>query len=155
GSGFAAPGNLKTVRLLLGLTLCGSGLLGAILYGQSAKPESNAATKELALRVIVVSAPEQAKQILERLQAGYDFATLAKEKSVDPTANTGGFMGRMEPAALRPELREALKGVGPGQISPIARIPSGYAILKVIPEGEAAEIENAPKARLEALSAYG
>src|SRR5215475_10090888 len=124
GSGFTAPENLKTTRLLLGLTLCGSGLLCAILYGQSTNPDSSADPKGLALRVIVVSTLEQARQILERLQAGYDFAALAKEKSVDPTANSGGFMGRMEPAALRPELREALKGVGPGQISPIARIPS-------------------------------
>jgi hypothetical protein len=61
----------------------------------------------------------------------------------------------MDAAALRPELREALKGVGPGQLSPITRIPSGYAILKVLPESKAVEMENAPKARLQAMSAYG
>lgn len=93
--------------------------------------------------------------MLNRLKAGYDFATLAKEKSIDPTAHSGGFMGRMNPAALRLELRDALKGVAPGQLSGIARIPSGYAILKVIPESEAGKTENAPRARLDALSAYG
>jgi len=39
------------------------------------------------LRVIVVRTPEQANQALEKLKAGYDFSTLAKEKSVDPTAD--------------------------------------------------------------------
>jgi tetratricopeptide (TPR) repeat protein len=107
------------------------------------------------LQVIVVNTPEQASQALEKLKAGYDFAMLAKEKSIDPTADSGGFMGRMDPAALRPELRDALKGVGPGQLSPITRTPSGYAILKVIPESEAEKTGNPPKARLEAMSAYG
>ena len=107
------------------------------------------------MQVIVVTTPELASQVLERLKAGYDFATLAKEKSIDPTADSGGFMGRMDPAGLRPELREALKGVAPGQLSPITRIPWGYAILKVIPESEAGKTENAPRARLDAMSAYG
>ena len=147
--------NLKIFSLLMGMTLCGSGLLCAFLYGQSAKPDTNTSPKEVALQVIVVNTREQANHVLERLKAGYDFAALAKEKSIDPTADSGGYMGRMEPTSLRPELREALKGVGPGQISAVTRIPSGYAILKVLPERKAAEIENAPKARLQALSAFG
>jgi tetratricopeptide (TPR) repeat protein len=135
--------------------LCGSGLLCALLYGQSDPPTASGRSKEVALRVIVVRTPEQANQALEKLKAGYDFSTMAKEKSIDPTADSGGFMGRMNPADLRPELRDALEGVAPGQLSPIARIPSGYAILKVIPEREAAKTENPPRARLDALSAYG
>ena len=155
GNRLAGPRNLKIFSLLMGMTLCGSGLLCAFLYGQSAKPDTNTSPKEVALQVIVVNTREQANHVLERLKAGYDFAALAKEKSIDPTADSGGYMGRMEPTSLRPELREALKGVGPGQISAVTRIPSGYAILKVLPERKAAEIENAPKARLQALSAFG
>jgi tetratricopeptide (TPR) repeat protein len=155
GNWLAGLRNLKIFSLLMGMTLCGSGLLCAFLYGQSAKPDTNTSPKEVALQVIVVNTREQANHVLERLKAGYDFAALAKEKSIDPTADSGGYMGRMEPTSLRPELREALKGVGPGQISAVTRIPSGYAILKVLPERKAAEIENAPKARLQALSAFG
>ena len=154
-SRFGGQRNLTTVSFLLALTLCGSGILSALLYGQSNQPDANASPKQLALQVIVVATPQDANQILEKLKAGYDFASLAKEQSTDPTADSGGFMGRMDPAVLRPELRDALKGLGPGQISPIAHIPSGYAILKVLPESEAASIENAPKARLQAMSAYG
>ena len=159
GGGFLARRNLGTIRrtngCVLGLALCGSGLLCALLYGQSAPPTANGRPKNVALRVSVVGTPEQANQALEKLMAGYDFSTLAKEKSIDPTADSGGFMGRMNPADLRPELRDALQGVAPGQLSPITRIPSGYAILKVIPESEAAKTENPPRARLDALSAYG
>src|SRR6516164_939735 len=159
GRGFLARRILETIcrtnRCVLGLTFCGSGLLCALLYGQSAPPTANGRPKEVALRVIVVRTPEQANQALEKLNAGYDFSALAKEKSIDPTADSGGFMGRMNPADLRPELRDALQGVAPGQLSPITRIPSGYAILKVIPESEAGKTENAPRARLDALSAYG
>ena len=138
GRGFLGRRNLETILriggCLLGLMLCGSGLLWALLYGQSAPPAAKERSTEVALQVIVVSTPELARQVLEKLKAGSDFATLAKEKSIDPTADTGGFTGRMDLATLRPELRDALKGVAPGQLSPIARIPSGYAILKVIPE---------------------
>ena len=159
GRGFLGRRNLRTIRktngFVLGLMLCGSGLLCALLYGQLAPSAANGSSKEVTLRVIVVRTPEQASQVLERLKAGYDFATLAKEKSTDPTADSGGFMGRMDLAALRPELRDALQGVAPGQLSPITRIPSGYAILKVISGSEAEKTENPPRARLEALSAYG
>ncbi|HEY6944883.1 MAG TPA: FG-GAP-like repeat-containing protein [Candidatus Acidoferrum sp.] len=155
GNGLVGPRNRKTIRFLSLLMFCGSGFLCVFLYGQSTKPDASAKAKEVALQVIVVSTPEQANEILEKLKAGYDFASLAKEKSIDPTADSGGFMGRMEPAALRPELREALQGIGPGQISAVTRIPSGFAILRVIPESEATGIENAPKARLQAMSAAG
>ena len=149
------PGNRKTIRFVSVLTLCGSGLFCVLLNGQSTKPDESARPKEIALQVIVVNTPEQADQVLERLKAGYDFASLAKEKSIDPTADSGGYMGRMDPTSLRPELRDALAGVRPRQISGVTRIPSGYAIRKVLPESKAAEIENAPKARLQALSAFG
>ena len=61
---------------------------------------------------------------------GEDFAALAKEKSVDATAEDGGYMGKVDPAALRPELREALKGITPGQITGVIKVPTGFAIVK-------------------------
>jgi parvulin-like peptidyl-prolyl isomerase len=97
GSRFSGTRNLRTTNFLLAITLCGSGFLGAFLYGQSAQPDASASPKELALQVIVVNTPEQASIVLERLKAGYDFAALAKEKSVDPTADSGGFMGAWTP----------------------------------------------------------
>lgn len=86
---------------------------------------------KIPLSVIVVDSLAGAQRIQDRLKKGADFASLAKEKSLDPTANQGGYLGLLNPAELRPELRDALKGLAPGQASPIVRIPEGYAILKI------------------------
>jgi PPIC-type peptidyl-prolyl cis-trans isomerase-like protein len=152
------PGNRKTIRFVSVLTLCGSGLFCAFLFGQSTKPDESARPKEIALQVIVVNSPEQADQVLERLKAGYDFASLAKEESIGPTADSGGYMGRMDPKSLRPELRDALAGVRPGQISGVTRIPSGYAILKVLPESKAgwrASIHNGQRGEGQSCASQG
>jgi PPIC-type PPIASE domain len=110
GRGFLGRRNRERIRriggCLFGVILFGPGLLWALLYGQAAAPTAKESSKEVALQVIVVSTPELANQVLERLKAGSDFATLAKEKSIDPTADSGGFTGRMDLAALRPKLRE-------------------------------------------------
>ena len=107
------------------------------------------------LRVIVVTSAEQAQRILERLKNGEDFATLAKRESVDATADDGGYMGKLDPATLRPELREALKGVGPGQITGVIKVPSGFAILKVLPPNESGSDKNANPARVLPMVATG
>ena len=103
----------------------------APLAGQTATPERPN------LRIIVVDSLTQAQQIVERLKRGDDFGALAKEKSTDPSAGDGGSLGRVDPATLRLELRDALQGVAPGQISAITKISAGYAILKVEAENKA------------------
>ena len=112
--------------------------------------QSNA--DEIPVSIIVVASETEATQLIAQLKSGSDFAALARSKSTDPTANDAGYMGTLDPAKLRPELRDALKGVAPGQITAIARIPAGYAILKVLdhpPSGAAA----APDAgRMQALA---
>lgn len=109
---------------------------------------------EVLLQVIVVRSQEEAEQILERLRKGDDFAVLAKEKSIDPTASGGGYMGKFAIGALRAELREALQGVAPGQTSKVAHIPEGYAILKII-VSPGADIKSADPAGTLALAARG
>jgi tetratricopeptide (TPR) repeat protein len=89
------------------------------------------------LRVIVVATSSKAQEILEQLKQGQDFAELAKAKSSDSTSANGGYMGRPDSGTLCTELRDALKGVTPGQITGIVQVPAGYAILKVLPDSEA------------------
>jgi len=79
----------------------------------------------------VVDSLAQANRILEQLKRGEEFASLATEWSIDPTANDGGYLGIVDPATMRPELRDALQGVGRGQVSPVFKLPEGYAILMV------------------------
>lgn len=132
-------------------------LMGAVLFfmllhndGIAQTPQS---ANQLPLGIIVVADQAAAQQILEHLNRGEDFGVLAKEKSIDPTAITGGYMGRIQPSALRPELQEALKGLESGQISNIAHIPEGYAILKVLSASDLAKIEGVTPNSSGALSA--
>jgi hypothetical protein len=86
------------------------------------------------VRIIVVASEPEARQLLKRLQAGEDFADLAKAKSIHPTADQGGDMGPVDPAALNANLRTVLAKLKPGQISGVVKIPTGFAILKLSPE---------------------
>jgi len=101
----------------------------------------------------VVSSAAEAKDIHDRLDRGEDFAVLAKEKSNDPTADSGGYMWTMDPSMLRAELKSALSGVAPGHITPVAHIPEGYAILKVLSPNQVTEMEKTVRARQAAVSA--
>ena len=90
----------------------------------------------LNLQVIVADSSGKAQQILDRLNKGEDFATIAKLESIDPSASQGGYLGLVNPSTLRPELREALKNIRPGQITRVIAVPSGFAILKLLPENQ-------------------
>ena len=43
-------------------------------------------------------------------------------------------------STLPPVLKDALVGVDPGQLSPVVRIPTGFAILKVVEDTDPANI---------------
>jgi len=88
-------------------------------------------TTAIELRIIVVNSQTEAEQLLQRVQTGDDFAALARQKSIDPSASDGGSLGRVDPATLRTELRDALKGAQPGQLKGPVKVPTGYAIFKV------------------------
>jgi tetratricopeptide (TPR) repeat protein len=93
---------------------------------------------EVTLRVIVVDSAEKAQRIVARLNAGDNFITLAQAESIDPTADAGGFLGRVTVSTLPPVLKNALVGVAPGQLSPVVQIPTGFAILKVVDDTDPA-----------------
>ncbi len=107
------------------------------------------------LRIIVVASSEQAQTILDRLHKGEDFATLAEEVSIDPTANQGGYVGTVDPSSLRAELRRALEGVAPGELTRVVQIPAGYAILNVLKEAAGAEPPAANPTPILPLAAAG
>jgi len=116
---------------------------------------ANTVAATVAVRLIVVDSAGEAERIRQQLKSGFDFGVLAREKSTDATAIDGGFLGKVDPGSLRPELRDALRGLRPGELSPIVKLPSGYALLKVLPESEAAKLGEVNRARQAALSAPG
>src|SRR6266496_806612 len=126
-------------------------LLLSTLLCLNCSAQTTPSARELFVRVIVVADEPVARQILERIAKGEDFGAIAKEKSIDPTAQIGGYMGLVDPSSLRLELREALQGLASGQVSKIAHIPEGYAILKVL--SSQTEAEDAARNRPGLLSA--
>ena len=61
----------------------------------------------------------EAQRIRERLAAGEDFATLAKNVSEGSKAAQGGDMGWIEPSSLRTELSTVAAQLSPGQLSDV------------------------------------
>ncbi len=103
--------------------------------------------------ILVLSTEKDAAAALQQLRGGANFPTLAKERSIDPTANDGGSMGMHDPSELRPELSRALAGLHVGEYSSVIAIPSGFAIVTVLPpKKEEADLN--PQ-RIQALVASG
>lgn len=98
------------------------------------------------LRVIVVTTAQAAEQVLKRVQAGETFVALAASESTAPSAAEGGWLGRTSIAALRPEVREALDGLQPGQLTGVVRVPTGFAIFKVEADEPAEPVQPAAAA---------
>src|SRR5665213_1625065 len=97
-----------------------------LLRGQQSAPGP------VPISIVVSPTENEARQILQKLNAGEDFSALAKTSSIDPSASDGGYLGLLDPASLRPELKAAAVALLPGQLSGIVRISSGYAILKLL-----------------------
>jgi hypothetical protein len=127
------------------------GVMGAALI--FLHPTAGRESKTVPLRLILVRSAAEAEKIREQLAGGFDFAVLAREKSVDPTAVDGGLMGDVDPATLRAEMRDALQGVVPGGITPAFRLPGGFGIAKIMLPGEVADLEEAERLRQEAAKA--
>jgi tetratricopeptide (TPR) repeat protein len=127
---------LSKIHKFVQVVVC-AGLWCLPLCSQASQPADQKTSGTAFLRIIVVSSPEQAQQIVSRLNKGEDFADVARKESIDSTAADGGSLGTVAISSLRPELRDALAGLGPGQISPIVKSPLGFAILKVDTEPDA------------------
>jgi len=89
------------------------------------KPE-----QEIHARHILVATEEEAKEVAERLKKGEDFATVAKEKSKDASAEAGdlGFFGRGQ--MLKP-FEDAAFALKEGEISDPVQTQFGWHIIKV------------------------
>jgi len=113
-----------------------------VLGTRSSRAWQASETGVVPLQVIVVSSAAEARLVRDRLKNGEDFAALAREKSIDPYADQGGYVGEVDPATLRIEMREALKGLAPGQVSGIVELQNppntviGYAILRILSKNE-------------------
>jgi len=92
--------------------------------------------RTVALRMIVVADRAVANDILRRAQEGEDFAGLARKFSSHPSAQQGGYLGRIAFVELDDDARKALSGKEPGATVLISRTPL-FAIIRLLTDTDA------------------
>jgi len=91
------------------------------------------AEEEVRARHILVESEEEAKAVIEALGAAdADFAKIAGEKSIGPSAAQGGDLGYFAKAAMVPEFAEAAFAMEPGAVSEMpVQTQFGWHVIKV------------------------
>jgi peptidyl-prolyl cis-trans isomerase SurA len=67
-------------------------------------------------------------EILKELKAGQSFETMARDYSESSTAAEGGDLGPFELDSLSPQLQKTIKGMKPGEFTPVLETDQGYQI---------------------------
>jgi len=80
---------------------------------------------------ILVDTEQEAKDLIVRLNAGEDFAALAKEKSKCPSKEKGGDLGLASKGQMVPEFEAAALSLEPGKISDVVKTQFGYHIIRL------------------------
>ena len=88
------------------------------------------AEAEVYFHLVVVSTADAAQAVKDRIARGENMEAIARTDSIDPSAAQDGLIGPVALSVLRPELRDALQGLAPGEIGPIVRVPNGYAVVR-------------------------
>ena len=91
------------------------------------------------VRIPEQASPERIEQARVRIEqaraealAGGDFARLAATLSDAGDALQGGSLGWRAPSRLPELFADALKGMKPGELSPVLRSPAGFHLLKLV-----------------------
>jgi tetratricopeptide (TPR) repeat protein len=64
--------------------------------------------KELYIRQILVNKREKAEELVSRMKEGELFEDIAAKELTDPTAEVGGFLGRLDPSDVHPDIAAEL-----------------------------------------------
>ncbi len=79
------------------------------------------------------AARDKARKIVERLDAGEDFAVVASEMSDDTaTASNGGDLGFFGPGVMTPKFEEAVFSMNTGERSEPVRTSFGFHVIEVL-----------------------
>lgn len=87
--------------------------------------------EEVRARHILVETEDEAKQIIEELKKGGDFAEIAKKKSKDPGASDGGDLGYFTKEQMVPEFSAVAFKLESGKISDPVKSQFGWHVIKV------------------------
>ncbi|CAB5522996.1 Peptidyl-prolyl cis-trans isomerase surA [Stutzerimonas stutzeri] len=93
--------------------------------------------RHILIKPSAIRSDEEARLLVQRLRdrinAGEDFAQLARSFSEDPgSALNGGDLNWIDPASLVPEFREVMANTPSGELSQVFKSPYGWHILEVL-----------------------
>ena len=92
-------------------------------------------------RHILVEDEAQAQEVLDRLEAGEDFAAVAEEVSTDGSAAQGGDLGEISRGQTVPEFEEAVFGAEPGELVGPVETQFGFHVIEVTDRQQAPPLE--------------
>jgi parvulin-like peptidyl-prolyl isomerase len=102
-------------------------------------------------RHILVATEDQAKDVLQQLQGGADFAQLAQTTSTDPgTKDKGGDLGWFPRGVMDKPFEDAAFALDPGQLSDVVHGANGYHVIQVLEKGPSRPV---PQDQLDSLRA--
>ncbi len=96
--------------------------------GLNGKPEPPTDAENAAA---LSEAQAKAKDLLDQIHKGANFADLAKKNSDGPSAKEGGDLSYFNRGALAKELEDKVYGLKPGEVTDVIRTKQGYVILQV------------------------
>lgn len=112
-------------------------LLSEIMFARVTAPFPTA-VEQVRLRQILVSTPATAQTLRDRARRGEDFATLARQHSLDETSKAnGGDLGWVPKGVLDPRLDAVIFDLPIGQVSDVITTNFGYHIVQVIEKDKA------------------
>lgn len=86
---------------------------------------------------ILVETEQEAQEVKKAVEGGADFAELARERSIDPSAQTnGGDLGFFTWGKMVPEFQEAAFALKQGEISKPVKTSYGWHVIKVLERRE-------------------
>jgi peptidyl-prolyl cis-trans isomerase C len=80
---------------------------------------------------ILVETEEEAAALVAELEAGADFAALARERSTGPSGPNGGSLGWFGLGAMVPAFEEAVVALEPGQVSGPVQTQFGWHVIRL------------------------
>ncbi len=120
--------------------------------------EREADVEEANVQVILLGSEKEAQEVRTRLEAGEDFAALAKELSrLDGAEADGGYLGLLTPGMMTPAFDEVVFGaeLEPGAISEPVKdtdimTEGGYWLVKIVDKADDMQIAEADRDLLKA-----
>jgi peptidyl-prolyl cis-trans isomerase C len=84
-----------------------------------------------AARHILVETQEKCQDIKSQIEAGADFAEMAKEHSKCPSGKTGGELGQFSPGQMVKEFDDVVFSADPGKVHGPVQTQFGFHLIEI------------------------